>query len=196
MSLIAQAQDRAKNLPKDDWSSTNNQRSKGLIFLWIFLLAGVATIFWAVLEKQEPPSNDLLKQSESKVTLDTEVTTNETIKTTKESKTNNTLVEFNKARNPKTLIPIKQINEEKNIAQPRKDRLASGQFTGHVYSENPAQRAVFINDQILRVGEIYKGLEILEITENGAVVRKTDVGAAHHQDLSINLVDDWSKHPR
>jgi len=63
-------------------------------------------------------------------------------------------------------------------------------ITSHIYTEDPTQRAIFINDQIYRIGDKYQLAEIRDITPTGLVFRINQNQKS--EDLHISLSDKWS----
>lgn len=63
-------------------------------------------------------------------------------------------------------------------------------ITSHIYTEDPTQRAIFINNQIYRIGDEYRKAEIRDITSTGVVLRVTRNQSSN--DLLISLTEKWS----
>jgi len=63
-------------------------------------------------------------------------------------------------------------------------------ITSHIYTEDPKQRAIFINDQIYRIGDKYRSAEVRDITPTGFVFRINQNQKS--EDLHISLSDKWS----
>lgn len=58
-------------------------------------------------------------------------------------------------------------------------------FSTHIYSDDPAQRAVVANGQRLREGDRIRGLEVVEITETGVVL------AFENYLVEVPIAVDW-----
>ena len=63
-------------------------------------------------------------------------------------------------------------------------------ITSHIYTEDPTQRAIFINDKIYRIGDKYQSAEIRDITPTGLVFRINQNQKS--EDLHISLSEKWS----
>ena len=86
-------------------------------------------------------------------------------------------------------IPIasSRINSLRSI---NKDNLIEVSITSHIYTEDPTKRAIFINDQVYRIGDKYRSAEIRDITPTGFVFRVNQNQKS--EDLHIQLSDKWS----
>lgn len=86
-------------------------------------------------------------------------------------------------------IPIEssRINSLRSI---NKDNLIEVSITSHIYTEDPTKRAIFINDQVYRIGDKYRSAEIRDITPTGFVFRVNQNQKS--EDLHIQLSDKWS----
>ena len=86
-------------------------------------------------------------------------------------------------------IPIEssRINSLRSI---NKDNLTEVSITSHIYTEDPTKRAIFINDQVYRIGDKYRSAEIRDITPTGFVFRVNQNQKS--EDLHIQLSDKWS----
>lgn len=89
---------------------------------------------------------------------------------TSSTETNSTepaTIEEPNARNSYSNKPLVEFNE---LTDDVRSRLPPINFSAHVYSTNPAQRSVVINDKFLGEGEqVAQGLVINEITPNGVI---------------------------
>ena len=86
-----------------------------------------------------------------------------------------------------TPIESSRINSLRSI---NKDNLAEVSITSHIYTEDPTKRAIFINDQVYRIGDKYRSAEIRDITPTGFVFRVNQNQKS--EDLHIQLSDKWS----
>jgi len=60
-------------------------------------------------------------------------------------------------------------------------------FSSHIYAEDPALRMVNINGELYRQGDtIARGVKLLEITEEGAVL------AYLHYTFEVGVLEDWT----
>ena len=86
-------------------------------------------------------------------------------------------------------IPIEssKINSLPSI---NNDNLSEVSITSHIYTEDPTKRAIFINDQVYRIGDKYRSAEIRDITPTGFVFRVNKNQKS--EDLHIRLSDKWS----
>jgi general secretion pathway protein B len=58
-------------------------------------------------------------------------------------------------------------------------------FNSHIYSSSPASRRVMINDTYLRVGDVFEGLRVDDITEEGVVLSRDG------RRFRVGVVRDW-----
>ena len=58
-------------------------------------------------------------------------------------------------------------------------------FNSHIYSSSPASRRVMINDTYLRVGDVFEGLRVDDITEEGVVLSRDG------RPFRVGVVRDW-----
>ena len=86
-----------------------------------------------------------------------------------------------------TPIESSRINSLRSI---NKDNLIEVSITSHIYTEDPTKRAIFINDQVYRIGDKYRSAEIRDITPTGFVFRVNQNQKS--EDLHIQLSDKWS----
>ena len=63
-------------------------------------------------------------------------------------------------------------------------------ITSHIYTQDPSQRAIFIEDQVYRIGDRYKSAEIRAIDQDGFVLRVNH--ERYIEDVYIPLADNWS----
>ena len=62
--------------------------------------------------------------------------------------------------------------------------------TGHIYTQNPAGRSVFIEGKAYQIGDRYESIEIRDIYDKGISIRMRTPGP-DGTDLTISLVDKW-----
>ena len=62
--------------------------------------------------------------------------------------------------------------------------------TSHIYTENPADRSVFIEGKAYEIGDRYGSIEIRDISEEGVTIRVISSGP-NSTDLTISLVENW-----
>ena len=86
-----------------------------------------------------------------------------------------------------TPIESSRINSLSSI---NNDNLSEVSITSHIYTEDPTKRAIFINDQVYRIGDKYRSAEIRDITPTGFVFRVNQNQKS--EDLHIQLSDKWS----
>jgi general secretion pathway protein B len=58
-------------------------------------------------------------------------------------------------------------------------------FNSHIYASEPSARRVMINNNYLRRGDVFSGLKVENITEDGVVLSK------HGQRFRVGIVRDW-----
>ena len=63
-------------------------------------------------------------------------------------------------------------------------------ITSHIYTQDPSQRAIFIEDQVYRIGDQYKSAEIRAIDQDGFVLRVNH--ERYIEDVYIPLANNWS----
>ena len=64
--------------------------------------------------------------------------------------------------------------------------------TSHIYTENPADRLVFIEGKAYEIGDRYESIEIRDISEAGITIRMINSGP-DSTDLTLSLVENWLK---
>ena len=62
--------------------------------------------------------------------------------------------------------------------------------TSHIYTENPADRSVFIEGKAYEIGDRYESIEIRDISEEGITIRMINSGP-DSTDLTLSLVENW-----
>ena len=62
--------------------------------------------------------------------------------------------------------------------------------TSHIYTENPADRSVFIEGKAYEIGDRYGSIEIRDISEEGITIRVISSGP-DTTDLTLSLVENW-----
>ena len=62
--------------------------------------------------------------------------------------------------------------------------------TSHIYTENPAERSVFIEGKAYEIGDRYGSIEIRDISEEGITIRVISSGP-DTTDLTLSLVENW-----
>ncbi len=62
--------------------------------------------------------------------------------------------------------------------------------TSHIYTENPADRSVFIEGKAYEIGDRYGSIEIRDISEEGITIRVISSGP-DSPDLTLSLVENW-----
>ena len=77
-----------------------------------------------------------------------------------------------------------------SLGSSNNNSLSGLRITSHIYTEDPTQRAIFINDKIYRIGDKYRSAEIRDITQTGFVFRVNRNQKS--EDLHINLSDKWA----
>ena len=63
-------------------------------------------------------------------------------------------------------------------------------ITGHIYTQNPTGRSVFLEGIAYQIGDRYESIEIRDITEQGITIRMTNSGP-DSRDLNLSLVENW-----
>lgn len=58
-------------------------------------------------------------------------------------------------------------------------------FNSHIYASEPSSRRVTINNSYLRVGEVFSGIRVEQITEDGVVLSKDG------RSFRVGVVRDW-----
>ena len=122
----------------------------------------------------------------------------------------------NPSKNPETSLSRKKIDDKKinqehltktqavtslnetvfypptfnSLGSSNSNNLSGLRITSHIYTEDPTQRAIFINDKIYRIGDKYRSAEIRDITQTGFVFRVNQNQKS--EDLHINLSDKWA----
>lgn len=91
------------------------------------------------------------------------------------------------AQNQTAQIPATQRIEEVNeLPDDVRNNLPAMTFSFHVYSENPQQRTIIINNRRMREGdEVSAGLQLQQITDDGVVL----LFAAHR--IHIGVLSGW-----
>ena len=62
--------------------------------------------------------------------------------------------------------------------------------TSHIYTENPADRSIFIEGKAYEIGDRYESIEIRDISEEGITIRMINSGP-DSKDLTLSLVENW-----
>ena len=62
--------------------------------------------------------------------------------------------------------------------------------TSHIYTENPADRSIFIEGKAYEIGDRYGSIEIRDISEEGITIRVISSGP-DSTDLTLSLVENW-----
>ena len=60
----------------------------------------------------------------------------------------------------------------------------------HIYTENPADRSIFIEGKAYEIGDRYESIEIRDISEEGITIRMINSGP-DSKDLTLSLVENW-----
>ena len=60
----------------------------------------------------------------------------------------------------------------------------------HIYTENPADRSIFIEGKAYEIGDRYESIEIRDISEEGITIRMINSGP-DSTDLTLSLVENW-----
>jgi general secretion pathway protein B len=91
------------------------------------------------------------------------------------------------AQNQTAQLPATQRIEEVNeLPDDVRNNLPAMTFSFHVYSENPQQRTIIINNRRMREGdEVSAGLQLQQITDDGVVLLFT----AHR--IHIGVLSGW-----
>ncbi|WP_020408800.1 general secretion pathway protein GspB [Hahella ganghwensis] len=74
----------------------------------------------------------------------------------------------------------------KELAKSFQQRVPALVFNSHIYSSDPQGRRIMINNNYLREGQSFSGIQVLEITENGVVLKKDG------QPFRVSVVRNWS----
>ena len=64
--------------------------------------------------------------------------------------------------------------------------------TSHIYTENPADRSIFIEGKAYEIGDRYESIEIRDISEEGITIRMIN-SVQIVPDLTLSLVENWLK---
>ncbi|OZG73496.1 hypothetical protein BTA51_10800 [Hahella sp. CCB-MM4] len=59
-------------------------------------------------------------------------------------------------------------------------------FNSHIYSSDPKGRRIMINNNYLREGQSFSGIQVVEITESGVVLKKNG------QPFKVSVVRNWA----
>ena len=190
MSFILKAQN--KSTGKEQIPSTPNlklidYRNVGIGAACLVLFITVSWVAFSNFERVLAPEKASIRDIEQNNLKDPETSLSSQV--VDEKKVN--AKQLTKTQTTKNLnaIPIEssRINSLRSI---NKDNLTEVSITSHIYTEDPTKRAIFINDQVYRIGDKYRSAEIRDFTPSGFVFRVNQNQKS--EDLHIQLSDKWS----
>lgn len=104
----------------------------------------------------------------------TNVATQSSVKTVAAGKTTPPVIPATEAGNTDISTPV--VIEERDLPEAIKRELPSLTISSHVYSDNPQQRSMVINDQSFEEGDyVMDGLILYKITPDGAIFKYKDL---------------------
>ncbi len=63
-------------------------------------------------------------------------------------------------------------------------------FTSHIYTDEPSECAIVVDGYRLQAGDGFKGLRVIEITEDGVVFAETRGNVERH--VYISILERWA----
>ena len=190
MSFILKAQN--KSTGKEQIPSTLNlklidYRNVGIGAACLVLFITVSWVAFSIFERSLAPEKASIRDIEQNNLKDPE--TSLSSQEVDEKKVNAKQLTKTQTTTNLNATPIEssRINSLRSI---NKDNLIEVSITSHIYTEDPTKRAIFINDQVYRIGDKYRSAEIRDITPTGFVFRVNQNQKS--EDLHIQLSDKWS----
>ena len=76
------------------------------------------------------------------------------------------------------------------------DRFNSFNYSSHIYTDDPELCAIVINGQRLSAGDLFEGMEVVAITEEGMVFgssRLSSQGQREQLHVAVSVIEQWEK---
>jgi len=100
------------------------------------------------------------------------------------AKQENEVGDIDTAKGPSNLHDIPYLHELPDYQQQSVPQMT---FAGHVYSSDPVNRSVIINDAFMSEGDtVLQGIDVIEITPSGVVF------SLHDSYFRMDILQDWS----
>ncbi|MCR9261468.1 MAG: general secretion pathway protein GspB [Pseudomonadaceae bacterium] len=181
-------------------TASRKPRPRGLLTLVILLVAtNVGLLLWVTLQRSQshPVATDApaaVSKAPAEAQLDTPAPTAAPVVTAVPVVTEPAVVARPKPT-PRSVSPVKKL-QLSELPTSEQSKFNNFNYSSHIYTDDPELCAVVINGQRLSAGDVFEGMEVIAITEEGVVFgssRISSQGQVEPLHVAVSVIEQWEK---
>ena len=188
-------------------AGTKKSRPRGLLTLVILLVAtNIGLLLWVTLQRPQSNSSESGAPDSKPATVTSTIQSSPAVASTpitqrprvQMSATANTtplVQETAPARQRARTSSVKKV-QLSELPPSEQDRFNRFNYSSHIYTDDPELCAIVINGQRLSAGDLFEGMEVVAITEEGVVFgssRLSSQGQREQLHVAVSVIEQWEK---